>query len=249
MKLSLNLYIVFHEDFDMKNYNILNTNKQYLIFYGVKKRKTCPQKILYENELPIYSNFYQLHKYNESSALFHLYINKIYLEQQWIGLFQYDMRFNKGMFKDIEIGVNNPKTIFYINFFKNERLFFKEGLRGIIKTFPGFTAALPYFNSYFKTTYSIKDLNTMPLVNAFIIPSSLFEQMMKWMLPYFSNIYIRENLTSYSLDHKKVYINPGHLIEAYTGLFLGLHIKMGYKAIKLKCEHDHNIKRKLNKPI
>ena len=261
MVLDLQIYIVFHDNFDINNYFILPHNKKYITFYGVNPKQSSfmnnnynnnnnnNNNIIYEFDLPIYCPFYQFNKYNESSALYHLFINKLYVKKRWIGLFQYDMVFQKGFFLDIEKNTPNPKTIFYLNYFINPRLYFKEGLRGILYSYPGFEAALPYFNTYFKTNFTIYDLNTMPLCNAFIIHRNLFETMMNWLMPYFVQIYNKEELVSHKIDGTPAFINPGHLLEVYTGLFLGLHIKMGYKAVKLNCKHDHNIKKRLGQRL
>ena len=247
MILNLKIYIVFHKDYDTNIYNIIPKNNKYLTFYGVKTKKDSQYNQIYEFEMPINTNFFQNNKYNEASALYHLFINKTYQNNDWIGLFQYDMRFNRGFFIDIEKNINNKKSIFYLRYFLNKKFFFREGLRGLIHSYPGFPAALIYFNQYHKTNFSIYDLDTMPLCNTFIIHRDLFERMMNWMLPYFKKTYKFGELISYLENGSKININPGHLIEAYTGLFLGLHIKMGYNPIKLKSNHDHIIKHNVIK--
>ena len=247
MKKNLKIYIVFHKNYKPKIYDIIPNNFKFLTFYGVnnKQQSKCDQ--LYEYEMPIYTNFYQQNMYNEGSALYHLYVNKTYLLNNWIGIFQYDMRFNKFFFVDFENNQSNKNSIFYLRYFLNELLFFREGMRGLIFSYPGFPAALPYFNSFFKTNFTINDLDTMPLCNTFIIHKDLFKKMMIWMMPYFKKSFKLGDLISYTENGKQIFINPGHLIEAYTGLFLGLHIKMGYHPVKLNAIHDHDIKNKVKK--
>ena len=247
MFLNLKIYIVFHKKYNLNIYEIIPKNNKYLTFYGVNKKHSSQYDQIYEFEMPINTRFFQNNKYNEASALYHLFINETYQSNEWIGLFQYDMRFNRGFFKTIEKNINNRKSIFYLRYFLNNKLLFREGMRGLIRSYPGFPAGLRYFNEYHKTHFTIYDLNTMPLCNTFIIHRDLFEKMMNWMLPYFKKSYKFGDLISYQGNGNSININPGHLIEAYTGLFLGLHIKMGYNPIKLNASHDHGIKDKINK--
>jgi hypothetical protein len=91
------------------------------------------------------------------------------------------------------------------------------------------------------------------MTNTFIIPVYLFEKMMSWMEQYFvkrvdpdelfdivaknpGHLYLDPNVERINL------INPGHLIEILTGMFLALEMCQGCNVFSLQASHIHDLK-------
>ena len=134
----------------------------------------------------------------------------------------------------------NKKTIFYLDFFKWA---FLGGQTCIIQDYYNIPAGLNNYNNFFNTNYTINDLlnNKMIICNTFLIPKKMYEKMMSWLNPYFTDDINIRNFCNKGYD-----FNPGHMIEALTSMFLALEINEGASYEKLNLLHDHQIKNKLS---
>jgi len=236
--MNIQFFICFHKKIFPKLYSSINeTEFKYITYYGVKERIRRKNNVLYEDELPIYNPNLQKQKYNEGSCLYHVYKNNLYDKYDYIGFCQYDMIFHKNTFENIEQTISSqPNTIFYLNFFEWA---FLGGQTAIIQDFPDFVGGLKSYNSFFNTNYTEDDLlrNKMNICNTFLIPKKMYEKMMSWLISYFKDDINTVNETGDGYD-----FNPGHMIEALTGMFLSLEINEGALYEKLDISHDHEYK-------
>jgi hypothetical protein len=224
--MNFNIFIVFHNEIADHFYNINTNDWRYLTFYGVDKKFDTSRNVLYEKSLKIYNPALQNKKYNEGSALYHIYMNDLYKSYDYVGFAQYDMIFNKETISNIRKRIESKNKahqyIFYIGFFEWA---FLGGQTTIISDYGILKNGLDSYNSFFKTSYTKEDLikNKMIICNTFIIPSNMFKKMMDWMQQYFKN-HIESNMID---TENFIEFNPGHMIEALTGMFLSLEVASG----------------------
>jgi hypothetical protein len=236
---SIHIYSVFHSYFYDELYtNIENEEENKMItLYGVNQRQknTTKLNMIYESDLPIYNPNFQKMKYNEGSALYHLYKNGLYKKYDYIGLCQYDMKFFANTINDIKNVIQNTSTncIFNIGYFPDIKVTgFRGGQGLIINKIQNLPSGLESYNKYFNTNYTFENViqNLLIKCNTFVIPSKMFENMMEWMEQYFIEDLIlnKSNSDCY---------NPGHIVEALVGMFLSLEVLKGAKYYPFNIEH------------
>jgi len=228
--MNIQFFVCFHKQV-FNIYDISLDNEKYLTFYGVKE-KIERSRVIYEYELPHYNDVLQKKDYNEGSCIYHVYKNNLYTPYDYVGFCQYDMSFSNSTFKHIESNLGN--TIFYLDFFNWA---FLGGQSTIIKNYPNIPAGLKNYNEFFNTKYTPDDLikNKMIVCNTFLIPKKMYEKMMSWLIHYFKDI---EKLYIFN----KHQFNPGHMIEALTGMFLSLEINEGAVYEPLNIKHEQHLK-------
>jgi hypothetical protein len=245
---NLQVFVVFHNKFYPSIYDNLDDYNKYLTFYGVRNKQELNEdeinigiKTLYEYELPLYNKDWQKLKYNEGSALWHLYKNKIYEKYDYIGLFQYDISIKSSCFVNIEKQLEEERsldknTIFYSSFFCWH---FLGGQTTIIKDYPWFEGGLKNYNKYYNTSFTEEDLINAKMIigNIFIVNSNIFKKMMEWMSQYYI-----ENIPLLMNSNDGHNFNPGHIIEALTGMYLALEVVQGavYKQLDISDFRDYN---------
>ena len=235
MSLGLNLFVVFHNEYYPSIYYISGEDKEYVTMYGVKNRQESEFKTVYEDELAIYNPKLQEIKFNEGSALYHVYANKLHEPHKYIGFAQYDMIMYSHFFTTFqEVTSRNPNTIFYVDRFENG---FVGGQTTITTDFPEFPAGLKSYNEYFNTNYTTDDVNNAHLIcyNSFIVPTEMYVKLMEWL-----NRYFIDTLDIYMHAKDGNTFTPGHMIEALTGMFFGLETYQGaeYYRINYSLFHD-----------
>ena len=235
---SLQIFVCFHKQIYADIYKINNAEQKYITYYGVKERDTTNVKnIKYEYELTQYNPTLQTNKYNEGSCIYHVYINNLYDNFDYVGFCQYDMIFSKNIFINIQQNIsNNPNTIFYLDFFKWA---FYGGQTTIIKDYRNITSGLISYNKFFNKNYTTYDLisNKMIICNTYLISKKMYKKMMSWLIQYFI-----DDVDNAMCDDCGNKFDPGHMIEALTGMFLSLEISEGATYMKLDVDHDHNYK-------
>jgi hypothetical protein len=237
--MNFNIFIVFHKEIFECNYDIEKKDWDHITFYGVKNKIDISKNIIYEKALRFYKPILQKNTYNEGSALYHIYINNLYRKWDYVGFAQYDMKLKKNTISNIEKQLSSKNKahqyIFYMDFFEWA---FLGGQTIIISDYGPVENGLDNYNRFFKTSYTEDDLirNKMIICNTFVIPSTMFKKMMDWMQQYFKN-HIEPNM----IDTKNfIEFNPGHMIEALTGMFLSLEVASGRaRYIKIDILH-HN---------
>ena len=234
MSLSLKAFVVFHNIIYPEIYLDLY-GKHYLTLYGVKERLNekgnSPLDVLYENHLPIHEPIWQKLCYNEASALYHIYKNRVHEQYDYVGFFQYDMVFSNDCFSVIE-GQCNERTIFYDQFhsvYSENSDSFDRSINVCLNE------GLQYYNDFFGTCFTSETLNTYKVLknNTFIVHKRVFEKLMNWMSRYYM-----DNFDLVELMRNKSNLNPGYVIECFTGVFLCLQVAEGIAEYKhINVEH------------
>ena len=236
--MNLQVFVCFHKKIFPDIYKVCSTeNETYLTFYGVKDKYSGIKNVIYEYELNHYNPMLQKNKYNEGSCIYHIYKNNLYNKYDYIGFCQYDMVFPDYFFKDVEYKISkNNNTILHLDFFHNA---FFGGQTTIIKDYFNIPAGLNSYNAFFNTNYTSWHLisNKMITNNTFIIPRKMYEKMMAWLVQYFKDDIHKLNKCDYGHE-----FDPGHMIEALTGMFLSLEINEGAVYEKLNLDHNHDYK-------
>jgi len=235
--MNIKLFVCFHKKIFPNCYKISQIEKEkYLTFYGVKDKDLGINNVIYEYDLIKYNPILQQKNYNEGSCIYHVYKNKLY-NYDYIGFCQYDMIFLENIFNNIEHKIlNNSNTIFYLDFFQWH---FLGGQTIIIKDYYNIPSGLKSYNKFFNKNYTIYDLitNKMIICNTFLIPKKMYEKMMSWLINYFKN-----DINNIYISDDNFDFNPGHMIEALTGMFLSLEINEGAVYEKLDLLHNHDYK-------
>lgn len=177
---NVKMFCVFHKDYFIRDDNY------YFYFFGVNE--LYPKKrdinVILEYELEKYNPFLQKRGYMETSAYLHVYWNKLYTDKELVGFSQYDMKHNE------KYEIRDPDTIYILDakepIVKNQkwsRLMFpnKRNLDFVLKS----------YNSHFKTKYSMKELENMPLSlwQTNIYPIRIFEKLCSWLEKFVEEIY------------------------------------------------------------
>jgi len=231
---TLTIYNVFHSKVFPELYADMNEeDKQYILLYGVKNIINTQMPVIYENTLDIYNPSFQKHWYNESSALYHIYMNGLHKKTNYIGLCQYDMKFQKNTIPDILNTLDN-KNIYVYHFFP---WWFLGGQRVIVHDLNIFKCGLHSYNNFFNTNYNQDTVikNKMITCSTFVISSILFEKMMSWLIQYYVDDELDNN---YFEPETNCTYNAGNIIEALIGMFFALEIENGYKYETFVIEHD-----------
>ena len=177
---NVKMFCVFHKDYFIRDDNY------YFYFFGVNE--LYPKKrdinVILEYELDKYNPFLQKRGYMETSAYLHVYWNKLYTDKELVGFSQYDMKHNEKYEK------RDPDTIYILDakepIVKNQkwsRLMFPNlrNLDFLIKS----------YNLHFKTKYSMKELENMPLSlwQTNIYPIRIYEKLCSWLEKLVEEIY------------------------------------------------------------
>jgi hypothetical protein len=242
------IFVVYHKTiYDEFYKTISEDNKKHIVFYGVKdKIENVPS--IYEYELPIYNQKLQAQRYNESSAFYHIYENKLHQNLSYIGFAQYDMIINNEIIQTIKTQISETSTIFAAFFAIEES---KKALHGslnlIVEPISFFGSVIDNYNNFFSTNYKKDDILNNPLImcNTFVIHVTMYEKYMGWLQSYFINeINVEElnkihSINSGFLDTRENTLNRGHLIEVCTAVFLAIQIMEGVKLQYIEIYHEH----------
>ncbi|UCC95480.1 MAG: hypothetical protein JSW40_01705, partial [Candidatus Omnitrophota bacterium] len=182
--MKLKIFVVYHRDIHNDLYDKDSISS--IVFIGVgkdiEKRHYRRKKynIIYEKDLPIYGASLQEKGYNETSAIYHIYANKVYHGLSYIGFTQYDVFIRNDVIKKIVQTIANDSSKCYIFYMTKCPMLFKPD-------------KIPYefvinsYNNYFKTNFTTTELinnpytcNNLIMKSTFVIPVKLFEKMMPW---------------------------------------------------------------------
>lgn len=229
--MSIKVYVVFHQEFLPKLTSLSREQMKYITLYGVKERLESEYDTIYEYHLPLYYPTWQQLSYNEASAMYHIYMNKLYYYHDYVGIFQYDMEVSSTCFTEMEqTFAHNQRTIFVVGFFK---WFFIAGQTAITQDYPFFKAGLDTYNTMFNTSFTTQQLidTQMPTNNTFVVHKTVFEKMMSWLIHYYI-----DDISTLMFDDNGCSFNPGHMIEGLTSMFLCLEVVQGaeYKLLDIK---------------
>lgn len=227
------IFIVFHKHiFDACYKNIPDEDLfKYFTFLAVNENiekiyTKNKYKVIKEWELPIYDKTFQERGYNENSAIYHVYSNKLHKKYKYIGFFQYDMIFHDNITNLIYKHVNAPNIYFYFEIRDFNFCDWKEQntLNFIIKDYETF------FNKQFTKN------REYPLYNSYIIPSETYEKIMKWVTQLYKKMYpwcVEKPNASH-------FCHIGGIYERIMAYGIG---EENLNSFKLNVSHEHKYKK------
>jgi GR25 family glycosyltransferase involved in LPS biosynthesis len=197
--------------------------------------------IVREYELDIYDKTLQETNYCQTSCLYHVFLNNLYKDLDYIGFIQYDMVLDKDFIYDIQNIIKNGSndTYFYSLLVAN-----KIDVKYICNPYPN--SILEKYNTYFNTSHSYDSIKNhirskdFICLHTFVIPIHTYTKMMKW---YCS---IHDSVNKNYLDN--IYQESiSEVTEEIFGLFLLLQMiedeTIQLKELKLNHEWPslHNL--------
>jgi len=227
----LKLFIVFHEKiFDECYENIpQDILDKYFTFIAVNKNipKNYTEgkyNVVNEWDLPRYNSQFQDKGYKENSAIYHVYANKLYGDAKYIGFFQYDMHFEKGVIDGILSDMEKEPTCFYV-------------LGEVVNYSIDKTWDEPYVFDYLTSLYAynyrvIVNYSAIgPRCNTYVLPVSNFLKIMSFvniLYPRLGSICFKSHFN--------------HVAVLYEIVMTFLISQEMLKMIKLDIRHDHDYK-------
>ena len=150
--MSLKIFVVFHKSINEECYKDLSPDEfSHLIFVAVNEKvpKSYPKdpkyKIIKEWELPIYNPKLQEQGFQENSVIHHVYLNKLYNDNDRVGFAQYDMFMERGCIDFLKVNaapgsvqclVMCPYKLAFDNV-KGHDGIYKKVIEDMIEYFPG----------------------------------------------------------------------------------------------------------------
>lgn len=176
----LQFFVVFHKYIFDDCYkgipqNILDT---YFTFIAVnpeieKHYTQGKYRIINEWELPIYNPNLQKEGFNENSAIYHIYVNKLHIGYEHIGFLQYDMVLPTNFIDIINNGFdNNPNSLGYCSH-KDTYDFLVGSSTKIIMD-----GILEDYERFYNKKFSTDKL--YPICNTYVITAEVYEKIMPW---------------------------------------------------------------------
>jgi hypothetical protein len=240
----IQIFIIFHKNIFDDCYKNIPADVLYKYFTFVAVNKNIPKqytknkyKIINEWELPIYNNIFQERGYNENSAIYHIYINNLHKEYNYIGFFQYDMIFKDNIIDYLYKNIEDIKNTECTEIIENNTIYFPLELYDF--NFCSYQTwnepkTLDYVINDYEKFYNVKFSKNekYPLFNTYIIPINIYEKIMKWIIQLYDKIYP----WCMQYPNKTHFGHIGGIYERIMGYALGQE-KMIYKNINV--EHNH----------
>jgi len=234
------IFVVFHKYLFDECYKHIPDDilYKYFTFIAVnekieKKYTLNKYKVINEWELPIYDSTFQERGYNENSAIYHIYINNLHKEYDYIGFFHYDMIFNNNIVDFLQQHLTGKPTLFSIGIYTTCNFYFTTRISMGWFTNSILNYIIDDYEKYYNKSFSKNYL--YPLNNTYIIPIEIYEKTMKWVTQLYDKlfIYIEETNT----------VQFGRVGEIYERIMAYAIGEENLQYIKLNVIHDHKYKR------
>jgi hypothetical protein len=185
----IQIFIVFHKNIFDECYKNIPDDILYKYFTFIAVNKNIEKnytknkyKIVNEWELPIYDNTFQERGYNENSAIYHVYSNNLHKDYKYIGFFQYDMVFGDNIIDFLQKNITQIPTLFSASCNSFEYCTYHtwnepNTLKYLIND----------YENFYKKTFNKN--NKIPLLNSYIIPIEIYENVMKWVIQLYDKLY------------------------------------------------------------
>jgi hypothetical protein len=232
----IQIFIIFHKYIFDECYENIPPDilQKYFTFIAVnpnipKQYTQNKYKIINEWDLSIYDKTFQERGYNENSAIYHVYANYLHKEYDYIGFFQYDMKFGDNIINCIEQNIQDGPKYFA---FANDDFHFcsytswnePNTLEYIMKNYEEF------FNRHFSRN------KRYPLLNSYVIPRNLYEKVIKWA------IHLHDKLYPWCIQYPNR-THFGHIGSIYERVMAYSIGEENLPYIKVNVHHDHDYKR------
>lgn len=233
----LQIFIVFHkkifdecykdipDDILSKYFTFIAVNKDIIKEYTLHR-----YNVINEWDLPIYDNRFQERGYNENSAIYHVYANKLHEKYKYIGFFQYDMKFTANSIESVINTIRNSESSMYFPIGLYTFEYCAYSTWGEINTC---NFVLKDYEQFFG-----KPINRslqFPLWNSYIIPNNIYSKIMKWIITLYDKLYPWCN--QYPNQTHKGHI--GGIYERIMAFALG---NENIPSTILDINHDHGLK-------
>ncbi len=242
---SMMLYNIFHHKLFDAMYDACPEILSDVTFFGVNQKypklynEAKGYRIVWEWDLPHYRPEMQADGYCQTSALYHVYQNKLHLPYDYIGCLQYDMKFRSGAKKSFateieectKLGLAKP---FFYSLKGNLHLW----CNGLLVPYTDHTSktCLAHYNKFHGTSWTVDDLvrkgilNNFILLHTFVIPRETFARMMAWMSDYIATEFIE--------FQRQIDVSTAEFLERVHALFLAIEIaNNNHPMIEMPIEH------------
>jgi hypothetical protein len=197
MEKTFHIFIIYHKNIYDKCYQHISQEDldKHFTFIAVDETITktyTPNKynIIKEWELPIYNPELRKNKLVENSAIYHIFINQIYKQYDFIGFFHYDMPFLTNVVEDIKNGFKNNIKAFYgknLYHVPGEYIMHTGNYNNYIwPNEPECSPMLEYYETYFNKKILKKSI--YPYCNAYIIETTTFNKVMSWIVTTYNKV-------------------------------------------------------------
>ena len=232
----IQFFVVFHNKLFDNCYECIPPDilHKYFTFIAVNEniQKEYTQnkyKVINEWELSTYDKSFQELGYNENSVIYHIYANKLHIDYDWIGFFQYDMEFTKELLDQL-LQIEHMKESAYFYFF---RLNFEKTVftwKGMPEDF-----IIQNYEEFFKTTFSKNE--EYPLYNTYVITKDTYEKIMPWVTQLYEPMNSLLTKTDEYQKHPRIHI--GAVFERIMGYVIA---NQGLSGINFNIHHNHSYK-------
>jgi len=234
--MNVQLFIVFHKNIFDDCYKHIPDDVLYnnFTFFAVnpkiaKEYTPNKYKVINEWELPVYDPTFQERGYNENSAIYHVYANKLHTGHEYIGFFQYDMVFENNVIEQVQDSTKNgsvyfPYSTHDFNFCSFETWNEPYTLQFIINDY------IQHFKVPF---YTDKEY---PLFNSYIIPHETYEKIMEWVVQLYDKLYTG-CLQFPNMSHF------GHIGGIYERIMAYAIGQENLSIVRLNIDHDNELKK------
>ena len=235
----MQIFIIFHKyifDDCYKNIpdDILDKHFTFIAVNEKIKKEYTPNKykVINEWELPIYDKRFQERGYNENSSIYHVYVNNLHKDYDYVGFFQYDMVFKDNIIEGIKNNIIDKSVYFPLelkdfNYCSYETWNEEKTLDFIIND----------YEKFFNVKFSKDEL--YPLLNSYIIPGEKYEKIMKWVIQLYDKMYPWCKQFPYTQTVRFSHI--GAIYERVMAYAIGQE-KMEYKEVNVSHEHFYKSK-------
>jgi hypothetical protein len=242
----MQFFVVFHHRLFDECYEKIPPEvlTKYFTFFAVNQaipKEYTPGKynILNEWDLPIYDPTMQEKGYRENSAIYHVYANGLHTKYGRVGFFQYDMSFNENIVEKIlNYPIDAPVGFFVLNtglfdFIESSAKGYSEQMKLLIQLYEQhFSRTIIHIVKSrlppFKSKTIIDRERGYPLLNSYVIPSSLFEKVMQWVVQLY--------------PIPEFQVEPALVYEGVMAIALGSE---DLQWQKLDVDHDQEFKKQV----
>lgn len=236
------IYNVWHERiFDELLEPIPASDRRDLVMYAVNDKipksyassVVPPENVVREWELPLFEPRWQEKMYCQTTCMYHVFLNGLHRDLDYVGFCQYDMRFDAATFAHIRATLREGG---------GPRVFCSDTQtvqRGLLDFSPQGTAHMvdhyARFHGVGPDVALISAGRLIPILHTFVIPRDMFERMMRWVSAYM------HDLERAGLDTRRSggwFYNQASFAERMHALFIGVECeRAGIEMVPLRLAH------------